>query len=127
MNTGFDNFEAAEQQTLSQFVDDCKEAWDWILVSYCLKHGEQGDVTQVGYGCSWGTGAGAGNAGFKKGVAVEEHMDVLALGQDPLDIKNIDDEEWLIESAKNFAMQGVSGKSDGLLADLEADKADKQE
>jgi hypothetical protein len=84
-----------ERAAIAQFVSDCQEAWEWILVSYCIKHGDDG-VTSAGHGCSWGSGAGAGNAGFMKGIAIEEHDDILSYGQD-LDIKHIHNEQRLID------------------------------
>ena len=100
-------WEDKENAAFAKFMAESREAWEWILVSYCLRHGEEGDVTSAGYGCSWGTGAGAGNAGFKKGVAIEAHMDSLTYGQDPIDIKHIHDEAWLIDGARAWTMQGV--------------------
>ena len=70
----------------------CEKAWDWILESYCIKHEDNGEVVHEAYGCSYGAGAGVGNGGFRKGVAIETH-DVLEMGQDPLDIKNLENEE----------------------------------
>ena len=108
-------WEAAENQIVADHIAASREAWEWIQVSYCLRHGEAGDVTAVGFGCSWGTGAGAGNAGYKKGVAIEAHMEALTYGQDPIDIKHVHDEAWLIEGAKTWTMQGVQETADRLL------------
>jgi len=97
---------ADERAAIAQFVADCQEAWEWILVSYCLRHGGEGDVQGAGHGCTWGNGAGYGNAGYLKGVAVEAHDDILSYGQD-LDIKHIHNEDELIEEAVWWTMQGV--------------------
>ena len=101
-------WEAKENAEFAAFMAASRDAWEWILVSYCLRHGETGDVTHVGYGCSWGEGAGTGNAGFKKGIAIENHMESLTYGQDPIDIKHIHDEAWLIEGARAWTMEGVA-------------------
>ena len=114
----FAEWEAGEEAAFNQFMEDCKDAWKWIKISYCLKHGDDDDVTHAGYGCNWGNGAGDGNAGFKKGIAVEEHMDVLSMGQE-LDIKHIRDEAGLIASARDFAMQGVAEEAARLLAAMD--------
>ena len=95
-------------------------------MSYCLKHGLDGDL-KVGYGCSWGVGAGSGNGGFKKGVEIEANMDVLTIGQDPIDIKHIHDEAWLIEGAKDFMMTGVADEADRLLNDVLASENDARD
>lgn len=108
-------WEAGENQIVADRIADSKEAWEWIKVSYCLKHGQEGDVTSVGYGCSWGAGAGAGNAGYKKGVAIEEHIGTLTIGQDPIDIKHIHDEQWLIDGARDWTMEGVPETAQRLL------------
>ena len=102
----FDAWAADERAAIEQWVEDCQEAWEWILVSYCLRHGD-GEVYGAGHGCSWGTGAGAGNAGFLKGVAIEEHDDILSYGQD-LDIKHIHNEQGLIDESVWWTMQGVA-------------------
>ena len=86
---------------------ESREAFHAIKASYCLKHGTENDVTSVGYGCSWGTGAGVGNAGYKKGIEIEAHMESLTYGQDPIDIKHVYDEEWLIQGAVDWTMEGV--------------------
>ena len=114
----FAEWEAGEEEAFNQFMDDCKDAWKWIKISYCLKHGDDDDVTHAGYGCNWAYGAGDGNAGFKKGIAVEEHMDVLSMGQE-LDIKHIRDEAGLIASARDFAMEGVAQEAARLLAAMD--------
>ena len=125
-NAGYDDFESGEDATVADFLAQARAAWDDILVSYCLKHGLDGDL-KVGYGCSWGQGAGAGNAGYKKGVEIEANMDVLTKGQDPIDIKHIHDEEWLIQGAKDFMMQGVADEADRLLNDqLASDNAERE-
>ena len=126
-------WEAKENSEFAAFMAASREAWEWILVSYCLRHGEAGDVTHVGYGCSWGAGAGAGNAGFKKGIAIENHMESLAYGQDPIDIKHIHDEQWLIDGARAWTMAGVpeeyarqleifDGKQDAIQASIDAER-----
>ena len=126
-------WEAKENAEFAAFMAASREAWEWILVSYCLKHGEAGDVTSAGYGCSWGTGAGAGNAGYKKGIAIENHMESLTYGQDPIDIKHIHDEAWLIDGARAWTMQGVpeeyqrqldifDGKQDDIQATIDAQR-----
>ena len=51
-------------------------------------------------------GSGYGNAGIKKGVAVEAHDDILSYGQDPLDIAHIYNEAGLIQHAVDFTMEG---------------------
>ena len=108
-------WEAAENKIVADHIAASQEAWEWIKVSYCLKHGENGDVTNVGYGCSWGAGAGAGNAGYKKGIAIENHMEALTYGQDPIDIKHIHDEQWLIDGAREWTMEGVPETAQRLL------------
>ena len=62
----------------------------------------------MGYGCNYGSGQGYGNAGYMKGVAVEE-FDVLSnYGQEGIpDIKHIVDEEWLVQHAAEWTMEGV--------------------
>ena len=107
MRAQYAAWEEKENSEFAAFMAASREAWMAIQVSYCLKHGQAGDITQVGHGCSWGTGAGAGNAGFKKGVAIEEHMESLTYGQDPIDIKHVYDEEWLIQGAVDWTMEGV--------------------
>ena len=125
-NAAYDDFESGEDATVADFLAQARAAWDDILVSYCLKHGLDGDL-KVGYGCSWGQGAGAGNAGYKKGVEIEANMEVLTKGQDPIDIKHIHDEAWLIEGAKDFMMQGVADEADRLLNDqLASDNAERE-
>ena len=114
----FAEWEAGEEEAFNQFMEDCKDAWKWIKISYCLKHGDDDDVTHAGYGCNWAYGAGDGNAGFKKGIAVEEHMDVLSMGQE-LDIKHIRDEAGLIAGARDFAMEGVAAEAARLLAAMD--------
>ena len=117
-------WETRENQIVADHIAASREAWEWIQVSYCLRHGQAGDITQVGHGCSWGEGAGAGNAGFKKGVAIENHMAALTYGQDPIDIKHIHDEAWLIEGARAWTMEGVPEESARLVAyvgDVQAD------
>lgn len=114
----FAEWEAGEEAAFNQFMEDCKDAWKWIKISYCLKHGDDDDVTHAGYGCNWAYGAGDGNAGFKKGIAVEEHMDVLSMGQE-LDIKHIRDEAGLIAAARDFAMDGVAEEAARLLAAMD--------
>jgi hypothetical protein len=111
-------WEAKENAEFAAFMAASRRAWMAIQVSYCLKHGQAGDVTQVGHGCSWGTGAGAGNAGYKKGVAIEEHMESLTYGQDPIDIKHVYDEAWLIQGAVDWTMQGVPEEYARLIAEL---------
>ena len=100
-------WEEEENTSFANFMSASREAFEWIKVSYCIKHGESGDVTNIGYGCSWGTGAGAGNAGYKKGIEIENHMESLTYGQNPLDIKHIHDEAWLIDGAREWTMEGV--------------------
>ena len=112
MRAEYAAWEEKENSEFAAFMAASREAWMAIQVSYCLKHGEAGDVTSAGYGCSWGTGAGAGNAGFKKGVAIEEHMESLTYGQDPIDIKHVYDEEWLIQGAVDWTMEGVQEEYD---------------
>ena len=112
---GYLVWEAAENKIVADHIAASQEAWEWIKVSYCLKHGENGDVTNVGYGCSWGAGAGAGNAGYKKGIAIENHMEALTYGQDPIDIKHIHDEQWLIDGAREWTMEGVPETAQRLL------------
>ena len=107
MRAEYAAWEEKENSEFAAFMAASREAWMAIQVSYCLKHGQAGDITQVGHGCSWGVGAGAGNAGFKKGVAIEEHMESLTYGQDPIDIKHVYDEEWLIQGAVDWTMEGV--------------------
>ena len=117
-------WETRENQIVADHIAASREAWEWIQVSYCLRHGQAGDVTQIGHGCSWGEGAGAGNAGFKKGVAIENHMAALTYGQDPIDIKHIHDEAWLIEGARAWTMEGVPEESARLVTyvgDVQAD------
>jgi hypothetical protein len=97
---------ADERAAIAQWVADCQEAWEWIQVSYCLRHGADGEVQGAGHGCSWGNGAGYGNAGYLKGVAVEEHDAILSYGQD-LDIKHIHNEGGLVAAATEWTMQGV--------------------
>ena len=41
--------------------------------------------------------------------------DVLEMGQDPLDIKNLENEDELIESAKDYALKGVEDEMNRLL------------
>ena len=101
------DWEAFENADFARFMAESREAFHWIKASYCLKHGTENDVTSVGYGCSWGTGAGVGNAGYKKGIEIEAHMESLTYGQDPIDIKHIHDEAWLIDGARAWTMQGV--------------------
>ena len=108
-------WETRENQIVADHIAASREAWEWIQVSYCLRHGQAGDVTQVGHGCSWGEGAGAGNAGYKKGVAIEAHMEALTYGQDPIDIRHIHDEAWLIEGARAWTMAGVPEESTRLI------------
>ena len=126
-------WEAKENAEFAAFMAASREAWEWIMVSYCLRHGEAGDVTHVGYGCSWGAGAGTGNAGFKKGIAIENHMESLTYGQDPIDIAHIHDEAWLIEGARAWTMEGVpeeyqrqldifDGKQDAIQASIDAER-----
>ena len=102
----YEAWAAAETAALEEFVAKCAEAWEWIQVSYCLKHGTEGDVTQTGYGCSWGQGSGYGNAAFKKGIAVEAHDEVLKYGQN-LDIKHIHNLDKLVKHAVEYTMAGV--------------------
>ena len=126
-------WEAKENAEFAAFMAASRDAWEWIMVSYCLRHGEAGDVTHVGYGCSWGAGAGTGNAGFKKGIAIENHMESLTYGQDPIDIAHIHDEAWLIEGARAWTMEGVpeeyarqldifDGKQDAIQASIDAER-----
>lgn len=61
---------ANERAELAEFIADCEEAWQWIQVSYCLKHGDEG-IVDAGHGCSFGQGSGYGNGGYLKGVEVE--------------------------------------------------------
>lgn len=103
----FEEWAQSERVALAEFVAECEEAWHWILTSYCLKHGEAGDIESAGYGCSYGQGAGFGNGGFRKGVAIEEHGAVLAYGQD-LEIKHIQGVGALIQHAVDFTMEGVA-------------------
>ena len=98
----FEEWAADETAALEDFVADCDEAWEWILVSYCLSHGDSG-VPTAGHGCSWGQGSGYGNGGFQKGVAVEDHQGVLEYEQE-LYIKHIPDIEALIEHAVEYIM-----------------------
>ena len=99
-----------EREALAAFVAECDEAWQWILESYCLRHGTEGDVTSAGYGCSYGQGSGFGNGGFRKGIAVEEHDAILSYGQD-LDIKHVQDTAGLVQHAVDFTMEGVAGEA----------------
>ena len=99
-----------EREALAAFVAECDEAWQWILESYCLRHGTEGDVTSAGYGCSYGQGSGFGNGGFRKGIAVEEHDAILSYGQD-LDIKHVQDTAGLVQHAVDFTMEGVPGEA----------------
>ena len=122
----YGKWEAAENQIVADHIAASREAWTWIQVSYCLKHGQAGDVTQVGHGCSWGEGAGAGNAGYKKGVAIENHMGALTYGQDPIDIKHIHDEQWLIDGAREWTMAGVPEEVLRLLNYVEGQQDDIQ-
>ena len=96
-------WEDAEEAAFDKFLADCKDAWKWIKISYCLKHGDEDDVTHAGYGCSWGEGAGSGNAGYKKGIEIEEHMELLSMGQE-LDIKHIRDEAGLIQRTRDYVL-----------------------
>ena len=95
-----------ERAELAAFVEACKEAWEWIKVSYCLKHGKEDDIVGAGHGCSWGQGSGYGNGGFKKGVAIENHDAILSYGQE-IDIKHIHHEKKLVQHAVDFTMAGV--------------------
>ena len=119
-------WEAGENKIVADHIAASREAWTWIQVSYCLKHGQAGDITQVGQGCSWGEGAGAGNAGYKKGVKIEAHMEALTYGQDPIDIKHIHDEQWLIDGARDWTMAGVPEEVIRLLTEVEAGQDDIQ-
>ena len=116
---------ADERAAIAQFVADCQEAWEWILVSYCLRHGGEGDVQGAGHGCTWGSGAGYGNAGYLKGVAVEAHDDILSYGQD-LDIKHIHNEDGLIEAAVEWTMQGVEEEFQRQADIVDAEQADRE-
>jgi len=107
----------AERANIAAHVAACQEAWDWILASYCLKHG----VVDTGNSCSWGPGSGYGNAGYLKGVAIEEHADVLDYGQD-LDIKHIQNEQGLIDGATEWTMDGVAEKVVEMQAQVDADQ-----
>ena len=120
----FEQWAEDERAAVAQFVSDCQEAWEWILVSYCLRHGD-GEVYGAGHGCSWGSGAGAGNAGFLKGVAIEEHDDVLSYGQD-IDIKHIHNEQGLIDEAVWWTMQGVEEEVVRQQADVDADQVERE-
>ena len=117
----FAQWAQGEREALAAFVAECDEAWQWILESYCLKHGTEG-VTSAGYGCTYGAGSGFGNGGYRKGIAVEEHDDILSYGQD-LDIKHIQDIQGLVAHAVDFTMDGVAeeaaaqlGQADGMQA-----------
>ena len=81
------------------------------MTSYCIEHDGNDEVSSVGYGCSWGTGAGIGNAGYRKGVEIENYMNVLTYEGEELDIKNIENEDKLIENAVNFAVKGIEEKA----------------
>ena len=41
-------WEAKENAEFAAFMAASRDAWEWIMVSYCLRHGEAGDVTAVG-------------------------------------------------------------------------------
>ena len=111
----YTEWEANENRIVDDYLAASRDAWEWIKTSYCLKHGQAGDVTLIGHGCSWGEGAGSGNAGWKKGIPIEKHMDALTYGQDPIDIKHVYDEQWLIDNAREWTMQGVPEESARLL------------
>lgn len=83
----FEEWAANETAELEAFVAECEAAWQWILVSYCLHHGHEG-VEGVGRGCEYANGAGFGNAGYNKGVPVEDFDGILSYEQD-LYIKHI--------------------------------------
>jgi hypothetical protein len=108
---------AEERSALASFMDECREAWEWIQVSYCLKHGDDSVVSNAGYGCSWAAGAGYGNAGFMKGVAVEEHHDILSYGQEDYMIKHIEDVEGLVQGAVDWVLEGVEEQQATLLTE----------
>ena len=40
----FARWAADERAAIAQWVADCAEAWEWIQVSYCLRHGAEGEV-----------------------------------------------------------------------------------
>ena len=42
-------------------------------------------------------------------------MDALTYGQDPIDIKHIHDEQWLIDGAREWTMEGVPEEAARLL------------
>ena len=88
----YTKWETNENKIVDDFLAASRDAWDWIKASYCLKHGQAGDITLIGHGCSWGEGAGSGNAGWKKGIPIENHIDALTYGQEPIDIKHVYDE-----------------------------------
>jgi hypothetical protein len=112
---------ADERAAVAQFVSDCQDAWYTIQASYCIKHAADGGIAHTGYGCSWGQGAGIGNAGFLKGVEVEAHDDILSYGQD-LDIKHIHNEQGLIDEAVWWTMQGVEDMKVAQQARVDADQ-----
>ena len=71
-----------------------------MLESYCIKD-EDGSVRLDD------TCIENGESGYRKGFDIENHVQILSLGQDSLDIDVISDPEELIQHAINFTMEGV--------------------
>ena len=53
-------------------------------------------------------------------------MEALTYGQDPIDIKHIHDEQWLIDGARDWTMAGVPEEVIRLLTEVEAGQDDIQ-
>ena len=99
----FEEWIQKEKRIVEELLAYSKKAWDAILVSYCIKHGNEddGDVTSVGYGCAWGMGAGSGNAGYRKGVEIEKFMSIMTSDGEKLDVLTYDGEELDIKNIEN--------------------------
>ena len=60
----FDAWSASETEQMDQWISDCEDAWQWILKSYCLDNGNDGEE------CDFGEGS-------DPQVPIEEHDGVI--------------------------------------------------
>ena len=89
--------EWARQQAV---IYDFDSAWNAVLESYCIED-EDGRV-RLDNSC-----IEKGNTGYKKGFDIENHVQVLSLGQDSVDIDVIKNPDKMIKHAVSYTMEGV--------------------